>query len=160
MKLARGNAGATTQDIMTVDAAGRVAFPRDPYILERITGNATFTAAAWSKMPFNTSEVALGGVTFDNTNNRFVAPVAGFYLFNLFLVTNSSVNIGARLTLNGATYVATVCKADAGNPAITVSGMIYMNGTTDFVEAWGLSDVAGSIAMASAKLAISLLRKD
>jgi hypothetical protein len=27
MKLARGNAGATTQDIMTVDAAGKVAFP-------------------------------------------------------------------------------------------------------------------------------------
>jgi hypothetical protein len=27
MKLARGNAGATTQDIMTVDAAGTVAFP-------------------------------------------------------------------------------------------------------------------------------------
>ena len=28
MKLARGNAGATTQDIMTVDAAGKVAFPQ------------------------------------------------------------------------------------------------------------------------------------
>ena len=27
MKLARGNAGATTQDIMTVDAAGNVGFP-------------------------------------------------------------------------------------------------------------------------------------
>lgn len=27
MKLARGNAGATTQDVMTVDAAGRVGFP-------------------------------------------------------------------------------------------------------------------------------------
>jgi hypothetical protein len=30
MKLARGNAGATTQDIMTVDAAGKVAFPQNP----------------------------------------------------------------------------------------------------------------------------------
>jgi hypothetical protein len=27
MKLARGNAGATTQDIITVDAAGKMAFP-------------------------------------------------------------------------------------------------------------------------------------
>ena len=33
MKLARGNAGATTQDIMTVDAAGKVAFPQMPQIL-------------------------------------------------------------------------------------------------------------------------------
>jgi hypothetical protein len=29
MKLARGNAGVTTQDIMTVDAAGKVAFPQN-----------------------------------------------------------------------------------------------------------------------------------
>lgn len=29
MKLARGNAGATTQDVMTVDAAGKVAFPQN-----------------------------------------------------------------------------------------------------------------------------------
>jgi hypothetical protein len=29
MKLARGNAGATTQDIMTVNAAGKVAFPQN-----------------------------------------------------------------------------------------------------------------------------------
>lgn len=29
MKLARGNAGATTQDIITVDAAGKVAFPQN-----------------------------------------------------------------------------------------------------------------------------------
>ena len=28
MKLARGNAGATTQDIITVDAGGKVAFPQ------------------------------------------------------------------------------------------------------------------------------------
>ena len=28
MKLARGNAGATTQDILTVDAAGKVVFPQ------------------------------------------------------------------------------------------------------------------------------------
>lgn len=33
MKLARGNSGATTQDVMTVDAAGKVAFPQMPQSL-------------------------------------------------------------------------------------------------------------------------------
>lgn len=32
LKLARGNAGATTQDIMTVDASGVVSFPRGPIV--------------------------------------------------------------------------------------------------------------------------------
>lgn len=43
-KLARGNAGATTQDILTVDAAGKVAFPQntvEPKIV------------AWAKMTSN-----------------------------------------------------------------------------------------------------------
>jgi len=33
MKLARGNAGATTQDVMTVDAAGKLLLPIMPYAL-------------------------------------------------------------------------------------------------------------------------------
>lgn len=38
MKLARGNAGATTQDIMTVDAAGKVAFPQNAPIWNDVSG--------------------------------------------------------------------------------------------------------------------------
>ena len=54
MKLARGNAGATTQDIMTVDAAGKVAFPQN---LLPIVGTAsggisselgTINSGSWS----------------------------------------------------------------------------------------------------------------
>ena len=41
MKLARGNAGATTQDVMTVDAAGKVTFP----IGATIKGGATAPAS-------------------------------------------------------------------------------------------------------------------
>jgi hypothetical protein len=44
MKLARGNAGATTQDIMTVDAAGRCGFPQ-------LANYADDTAAAAGGVP-------------------------------------------------------------------------------------------------------------
>ena len=36
MKLARGNAGATTQDILTVDAAGKVVFPQNAQTLQDV----------------------------------------------------------------------------------------------------------------------------
>lgn len=39
MKLARGNAGATTQDVMTVDAAGKVAFPQMAQTWQDVTGS-------------------------------------------------------------------------------------------------------------------------
>jgi len=47
MKLARGNAGATTQDILTVDAAGKVAFPAGiaaTVLTNSATNNALVTA--------------------------------------------------------------------------------------------------------------------
>lgn len=49
-KLARGNAGATTQDIMTVDASGVVAFPQTPApsALSTASGAApSYSARAW-----------------------------------------------------------------------------------------------------------------
>jgi hypothetical protein len=42
MKLARGNAGATTQDIMTVDASGKVAFPQNAQTLQDVTASRAF----------------------------------------------------------------------------------------------------------------------
>lgn len=50
VKLARGNAGATTQDIMTVDASGVVAFPQTPApsALSTASGSApSYSTRAW-----------------------------------------------------------------------------------------------------------------
>lgn len=39
LKLARGNAGETTQDILTVDSAGKVAFPQMAQTWQTVTGS-------------------------------------------------------------------------------------------------------------------------
>lgn len=45
MKLSRGNAGATTQDILTVDSAGRATFPQGGPTL-KTSASAPYTPAA------------------------------------------------------------------------------------------------------------------
>lgn len=50
MKLARGNAGATTQDILTVDAAGKVTFPQG-------SGNLLYTSTV-TPLPATATPVA------------------------------------------------------------------------------------------------------
>lgn len=53
MKLARGNEGATTQDVLTVDAAGKVSLPNNPALFSKyfqstdqiITAGAQLTLA-------------------------------------------------------------------------------------------------------------------
>lgn len=62
MKLARGNAGATTQDIMTVDAAGVVSFPQNPTEPEqRIGVGQTYQ---------NMTASRVSGTTYQNTTGR------------------------------------------------------------------------------------------
>jgi hypothetical protein len=60
LKLARGNAGATTQDILTVDAAGKVAFPFGAVIGEAGTAFKT-------KVVTGTTAAAAGGNSSPNT---------------------------------------------------------------------------------------------
>ena len=63
MKLARGNAGATTQDVMTVDANGKTSFPQQ----------LANQVQAWA--------------TFNGTTTGTNAPTAGF---NISTITRSS----------------------------------------------------------------------
>jgi hypothetical protein len=44
MKLARGNAGATTQDILTIDASGNTVFPQT---ISSVGGYPSFVCRAW-----------------------------------------------------------------------------------------------------------------
>ncbi len=61
MKLARGNAGATTQDIMTVDAAGKVVFPQNNRTWQDVIGSRT------------------AGVLYTNSTDREIFVAATFY---------------------------------------------------------------------------------
>lgn len=61
MKLARGNAGATTQDIMTVDAAGKVVFPQSNRTWQDVIGSRT------------------AGVLYTNSTDREIFVAATFY---------------------------------------------------------------------------------
>lgn len=70
MKLARGNAGVTTQDIITVNASGIVSFPQGTDVLPSQTGNSggllttNGTTASWKAVKFVSSDqtFALAGL--------------------------------------------------------------------------------------------------
>ena len=147
MKLARGNAGATTQDIMTVDAAGKVSFPQSPSVNNgpafsaKLTSNQTgVVSGSWTKVLFD-SEL------FDTNNcfasSRFTPNVAGYYQISCGVSLNSAnaaittVGVGIRknnILLNAISFgVPNVIDA---TPA--VSALIYMNGTTDYVECFAI----------------------
>jgi hypothetical protein len=79
---------------------------------------------------------------FDNvTNFRYTPLIAGYYQFNagVFGTGTSTTNVQTFIFKNGSSQAAYgLCAVQAGqNATPNCSCVIYMNGTTDYVELWG-----------------------
>ncbi len=103
------------------------------------SANQPFSAATFTKVQFNT-KVFDTNTNFDAaTNYRFTPTVTGYYQFSLGLnmLTGSAVNAtfiaiaknGSQILVSGYTY-------PIGTGTLIAGGLLYMNGSTDFVEAY------------------------
>jgi hypothetical protein len=107
-----------------------------PAFLAYPASNQVLSAATWTK-------VTLGNEIFDTNNNfassRFTPTVAGYYQFNATVgVTSQTAGSGAQgaisLYRNGALYMQGVNLAITGINILTVSALIYFNGSSDYLE--------------------------
>jgi hypothetical protein len=100
------------------------------------------TAATYTKLQFQIKEFDTNNC-FDNaTNYRFTPTVAGYYQFNASMaLSGASTEAYIQLRKNGSNFKA---GNDIGGTAyaVTVASVIYCNGSTDYVEAWGYSGTA------------------
>ena len=146
MKLARGNAGATTQDIMTVDAAGKVAFPQNVVPVFNAVSNAsqTLTTGVAAKILFQTE-------VFDSNNNfsgsTFTAPVAGDYFFEgqVLMGNATAALMQVQLRVNGSAV-----KQSRGAISASLALTLAVSGTVrlaagDTVEVWAQQNTGANL---------------
>lgn len=137
--VARGNAGATTQDILTIDANGRIAMPQNVVTFYAYrTATQSIPHGTYTKVQFN-SELFDPANSFDAvTDFRFQPTVAGYYLLTAqvgFSMPNLGATIITEIGKNSGqytdfTYISTI----AGSPSPGGSTVMYLNGTTDFAD--------------------------
>ena len=92
---------------------------------------------AWNKVVWDSNETWDVGGCFDTANNRFQPSLAGYYQINTALElsynTGGATAWSAAFYKNGVEYGTNVY--EAGSVAnITLSDMVYMNGSSDYVE--------------------------
>ena len=91
-------------------------------------------AGVWTKVAF-TGETYDTNSCYDAPNSRFTPTVAGYYQFNSVVMT--STNVAQVLTVwKNATPANIRGVYGVSNGGSTVSGIIYMNGTTDYAEVY------------------------
>ena len=93
----------------------------------------------YTKMQMNT-ELFDTNSNYDTTNYRFTPTVAGYYQVTGSWLTNGTVTTGqvvSSIYKNGVVAKSSATTALGTGMALTAVGLIYMNGTTDYLEFFG-----------------------
>ena len=103
------------------------------------TDQTGITAATATKVQLNT-KVFDTNSNFDNTTNyRFTPTVAGYYQmsWSAYMFSSTSTSMRAYLYKNGTNFLSGSWMYAPGSQTDDVStgsGLVYMNGTTDYLE--------------------------
>lgn len=109
----------------------------------------------YTKIQFNTEEFDTNSCYDNATNYRFTPTVAGYYQVNAAVgfISSSTIRVGlATIYKNGSAfkqgeYAVPPTTNDAGACSGIVSALVYLNGTTDYVELYGWAQVlSGSLS--------------
>lgn len=133
---------------LILDGTNGVTFPNSsvqsiaaqsgPAFSAYLSSNQSVTGGVYTKITLDTEE-------FDTNNNfsssRFTPTVAGYYQINGCIAPGTSTITAcvAKIYKNGSSYKA---GSAIGGTSLTffgasVSAVVYLNGSTDYVELWG-----------------------
>jgi hypothetical protein len=103
---------------------------------DQTVSSNTFTKVAFNVETFDTNN------NFDSTTNyRFTPTVAGYYQLNFVLAFPTGANTCiASIYKNGSEYLrGTRTDSSAAGLGSSVSAIVYFNGSSDYVEAYGFT---------------------
>jgi hypothetical protein len=146
--------GAVTQVDLATGVAGT-----GPAFRAYLASDQTVTSVVNTKVTLNT-EVFDTASCFDSTTNyRFTPNVAGYYQFNITLgasATTSMVFNYIQLRKNGASDSIAMYGPYSGTTNFgSLSAIIYMNGTTDYIELYSQLSGTGTLVVRGGSDAIS-----
>ena len=144
-----------TQTVTIPDATGTMMVSGNmPAFSAYNNASQSITSATWTKVQFQVKEFDTNS-NFDNaTNYRFTPTVAGYYMVTAALdmyaggtlLTNTLIAIYKNGSGAKRGYGASISATEVYIP---VAALIYLNGTTDYVECYVNATSVGSITVAN-----------
>ena len=144
--------GNTDRTLTLPDATGTIlttATPgvpvNGPAFSATIGTNQSLSAATQTKLNFNTEQFDTNS-NYNTSDYRFTPTVAGYYQINLAQEYSFQAGVqAATITKNGT-------RVSSGGSRNSISGtffsscsvIVYMNGSSDYVEAYGYTELAST----------------
>ena len=147
------NASTTSGLVMTSDLSGVLTLQQNGVSLPN-GGVAPAFSAYKSASQTGVTSATVTKITFDvesfdtNSNfasSRFTPTVAGYYLINtgVDIGATAMTNAGIYIYKNGTVYHQNANNNTSGDAQINISGIVYCNGTTDYIEIYGIGAGTG-----------------
>lgn len=143
------NSGGVAVPSLTVNSVPVLAGPA--FGVYRST-NQSIAATTYTKIQFDTEEYDTANC-FDNTTNyRFTPNVAGYYQINAAWQAASAIGAAGQTAIiiykNGSAFKWGMYAglSSAENYSAVASSLIYLNGTTDYIEIYAYIGNANTIA--------------
>jgi hypothetical protein len=145
------SAGGLPDAIITQPELATGVSGTGPAFSAQITTTQTITANANTKVIFGTEYFDTNS-NYDVANGRFTPTVAGYYQINsqIYFPSNSSSYATTEIQKNG-TAIAVAASASQTYVAVcpSVSTIVYLNGTTDYVESFAATGQSGTLNLTS-----------
>jgi hypothetical protein len=143
------NLPAATGDVMV---SGNM-----PAFSASMSAGQTVSNSTATKLVFNTEVYDTNNCYDPTTNYRFTPTVAGYYQVSAgVLCPSSAIGVGTiYIYKNGARALTCQAQSSTSQAIITISGLMYCNGTTDYIEGWCLQTTGGSATMGSSDATLS-----
>ncbi len=138
-----------TNTAITIDTSQNVAFAKGftvgataaPTFSASMSTTQTITTSTFTKVNFNT-EAWDTNSNYDTSTYRFTPTVAGYYQVSCAIdggASSSITRVLANIYKNGSAYrFGTNLGTSAGNSFSSIcTSLVYMNGTTDYIECYG-----------------------
>jgi hypothetical protein len=142
--LVTNTSGSVSQAMLASGVAGT-----GPAFSAYMGTNQTVSNITSTKLQFNTERFDTNNNYDPTTNYRFTPTVAGYYHIIVtcsLAETNSAYRIVSSIWKNGSQYNTGTTGAASGNtfPASSATTLLYMNGSTDYVEGYVYLDSAAT----------------
>lgn len=107
----------------------------------------TLASNTFTKLTFTSSDWDTTSGMY--SSSRFTPTVAGYYQINAaFAVGVSATNASAAIYKNGSEFKRGM-NIQANSALQTVSGLVYCNGSTDYIEIYGIVTIGQALATGS-----------
>jgi hypothetical protein len=115
-----------------------------------LSADQTISNNSSTKVQFNTEDLDTDGCYDNSTNYRFTPTVAGKYYIYSFLTIGQGTNVGIAgqiyIRKNGSSIRETQTNVYNNNvlnlTSLHISSIVTMNGSSDYLEIYGLAEVA------------------